>query len=100
MADNPFAEVKDLAAARDAFGPLSDAIIAYARANNATSSDHLSVAFCPMLKKYWLQKGETIRNPYYGSKMPDCGRIIDDTKDTKDTEDTKQKVNHDDGHPS
>ena len=100
MAANPFAEVNDLAAARDAFGPLSDAIIAYARANNATSSDHLSVAFCPMLKKYWLQKGETIRNPYYGSKMPDCGRIIDDTKDTKDTEDTKQKVNHNDGRPS
>jgi protein SCO1 len=89
MTDNPFAEVKDLAAARDAFAPLSDAIIAYVRANHATSPDHVSVAFCPMLEKYWLQKGDTIQNPYYGSKMLHCGRI-DDTKDTKDTKDIKQ----------
>jgi hypothetical protein len=33
------------------------------------------VAYCPMVQKYWLQRGETIQNPYYGKQMSDCGRI-------------------------
>jgi len=76
MADNPFAEADDLATAREAFGPLSDAIIAYVHATNVTSTDHVNIAFCPMARKSWLQKGETIQNPYYGSTMHDCGRIV------------------------
>jgi len=28
-----------------------------------------------MAQKYWLQKGDTIRNPFYGKAMSDCGRI-------------------------
>jgi hypothetical protein len=28
-----------------------------------------------MVQKYWLQKGETIQNPFYGKQMSDCGRI-------------------------
>jgi len=33
------------------------------------------VAYCPMVQKYWLQKGDTIQNPFYGKQMSDCGRI-------------------------
>ena len=38
--------------------------------------------FCPMAKNgkgaYWLSESQTIRNPYFGDKMMDCG----DTKET------------------
>jgi protein SCO1/2 len=73
---NPFAQVKDLAGAREAFGKLSDALIEHARAVDAALGDDVNVAYCPMAKKYWLQQGATIQNPYYGKQMSDCGRIV------------------------
>ena len=65
-----------LVAARAAFGALSDRLIAFIRASNGARDPDLSIAFCPMAQKYWLQKGERIQNPYYGKAMPDCGRIV------------------------
>jgi hypothetical protein len=41
----------------------------------AALGDEVKVAYCPMVQKYWLQKGEKIRNPFYGKQMSDCGRI-------------------------
>jgi Cu(I)/Ag(I) efflux system membrane fusion protein/cobalt-zinc-cadmium efflux system membrane fusion protein len=35
----------------------------------------LSVSYCPMVKQYWLQEGETILNPYMGQEMSDCGDV-------------------------
>jgi hypothetical protein len=32
-------------------------------------------AYCPMVKKSWLQKDGSIRNPYYGPAMPTCGEF-------------------------
>ena len=78
LAVNPFAQVDDVRAARAAFGPLSDAIIAYVRTTGASLGRDVHVANCPMARKYWLQKGETIANPYYGKQMVDCGRILAD----------------------
>ena len=65
----------DLEAAREAFGPLSDAVIAAAKAEGWTCLDDVKVAFCPMVNRSWLQKGEKIRNPFYGSAMLTCGEI-------------------------
>jgi len=31
--------------------------------------------YCPMKKAYWLSEAETIKNPYYGKKMPECGKV-------------------------
>ncbi|MBK0379777.1 DUF3347 domain-containing protein [Mucilaginibacter segetis] len=31
--------------------------------------------YCPMKKAYWLSESEEIRNPYYGSKMLECGDV-------------------------
>ena len=74
---NPFAQARDVAAARQAFGGLSEAILRYASAAGIALGDRASVAYCPMARKYWLQKGDnTIRNPYYGARMSDCGRIV------------------------
>jgi hypothetical protein len=66
---------KDIAAARDAFGTLSDAVIAAARAEGFKDLKDVKVAFCPMVKKSWLQKDEQIRNPYFGSAMSTCGEF-------------------------
>ncbi len=61
----------DLAAARKAFGPLSEAVI---EATKDARGD-VKVAFCPMANASWLQKDATIRNPYYGSGMLTCGEF-------------------------
>lgn len=65
-----------LVAARAAMGALSEALIDYARKADAGLGDGVKVAYCPMARKSWLQKGDTIRNPYYGKKMSDCGRFV------------------------
>jgi protein SCO1/2 len=74
-ASQEFQKAIDLKAARTAFVRLGDAIMAYAKATGAGIGDDVKVAYCPMVQKYWLQRGETIRNPYYGKKMSDCGRL-------------------------
>jgi protein SCO1/2 len=72
--DRPLA----IAAVRTAFGTLGDAVIAYAKDRHASLGDGVKVAYCPMVRKYWLQRGETIQNPYYGQTMSDCGRFVTD----------------------
>jgi hypothetical protein len=64
-----------LEAARDAFGKLSGAVIAYADTTKAAVGDHVSKVYCPMVKKRWLQQGETVKNPYFGKEMQSCGTI-------------------------
>jgi protein SCO1/2 len=70
-----FQKAAGLAAARAAFARLGDAIMAYAKASGASVGSDVKVAYCPMAQKYWLQKGETIQNPFYGKAMSDCGRF-------------------------
>jgi len=78
VAINPFAQAEDIAAARAAFGDLSDAIVAYAGSQRVGFGE-MKVAYCPMARKYWLQVGDAIRNPYYGGAMLECGRFVDST---------------------
>jgi hypothetical protein len=63
----------DLIAARVAFGSLSDAIITYAKTSGVSFGNGVAVAYCPMARKYWLQRGTVIRNPYYGESMLEVG---------------------------
>jgi len=70
-AADKIAAAADLKATRTAFGDLSDAVIALA----GTSPGGAKRAYCPMVKKYWLQKGDKIENPYYGSQMLRCGEF-------------------------
>ena len=62
----------DLWSARDAFGPLSDALIAYGK---EVGFGDLRVAYCPMVDKEWVQATSEIRNPFYGSMMLTCGEF-------------------------
>jgi len=75
---NPFAQATDVGAARAAFGGLSEAVLRFATAAGLTFADRAAIAYCPMMRKYWLQKGDTVQNPYYGKQMSDCGRIVSD----------------------
>jgi membrane fusion protein, copper/silver efflux system len=65
----------DLTAAREAFGALSDAVIAAGNAEGWKDVPAVKTAYCPMAKKSWLQKDGSIRNPYYGPAMPTCAEF-------------------------
>jgi hypothetical protein len=66
------AEATSLEAARAAFGDLSTALIAYADTTKQPIEGKI-VAFCPMVKKSWVQTDGAIANPYYGKAMLTCG---------------------------
>ena len=68
-------QAADLKGAREAFGPLSDAVIAAATAEGWQGLGDVKIAYCPMVNRSWLQKEQSIRNPYYGSSMLTCGEF-------------------------
>ena len=65
----------DLKAVREAFGPLSDAVVAAAKADGWTDVSGLKLAYCPMVKHTWLQTANSLQNPYFGKAMPTCGEF-------------------------
>jgi hypothetical protein len=67
------AAADDIKAARDAFKPLSEAVVALVKAD--PDGHAVKLAYCPMAKASWLQTEEKIRNPYYGSSMLSCGEF-------------------------
>jgi len=69
------AAAADLKAARDSFGPLTDAVVAAAKADGWKDLGDVKLAYCPMVKRSWLQKEDQIRNPYYGGAMLTCGEF-------------------------
>jgi HPt (histidine-containing phosphotransfer) domain-containing protein len=66
-------QAADIKAARKAFGDLSDAVIDAAKAEGWKDLPDVKVAYCPMAKRSWIQKEDSIRNPYYGTSMLTCG---------------------------
>ena len=75
-AAHALAAAEDLRAAREALGELTKPLVRYHKLTGATD---VQVAYCPMVKKAWLQKDdETIGNPYYGQEMPGCGSFVGD----------------------
>ena len=73
MAAIQLAAATEIEDAREKFGALSDAVVAYMDGLKLSAPDGVRVAFCPMKAKPWLQQGATINNPYYGSSMQTCG---------------------------
>jgi len=64
----------DITAARDAFKPLSARLIATLSAQTPISGGYVE-AFCPMANASWIQSGQKIANPYFGSSMSTCGKV-------------------------
>lgn len=64
---------KDIAAARTAFGEVSQALSDYAEKTKSGFGAGVRLAYCPMADKPWLQRDKEIKNPYYGAAMLTCG---------------------------
>ena len=64
---------------RQGFKTVSNALIHAVQAFGAGSGNPIHQAHCPMAFEFtgadWLQEGEAIRNPYFGSEMLECGTI-------------------------
>lgn len=67
------ADAPDIAAMRESFKELS------AIASEMQLPPEYAVAYCPMYKggSKWVQKRETLANPYYGATMLTCGNFLD-----------------------
>jgi mono/diheme cytochrome c family protein len=64
-----------IAGARRAFGTTSEALVAYLNSGSVPLIAGVRIAYCPMVRKPWLQKDGPVENPYYGSKMLACGEL-------------------------
>jgi hypothetical protein len=69
------AKATDLKGARVAFKALSLALIEFASKNPALAGSYRQV-HCPMVNADWLQKEATVKNPYLGKEMPQCGEFV------------------------
>lgn len=65
--------------ARTAFAVVTDAMLSYLGASKNPLGTSLTLAHCPMALDNkgakWLQLGETLENPYFGSEMLRCGTV-------------------------
>jgi hypothetical protein len=66
----------DLEKQRIAFGDVSVLLWRVVKGSGNLSKE-VYYQYCPMKKMYWLSREETIKNPYYGSKMLTCGNVAD-----------------------
>lgn len=73
------AESKDLKSQREHFSSLSDGMIALAKSTKL-STEPVYQQYCPMKKANWLSSDKAIKNPYYGSSMLTCGKIVNTIK--------------------
>jgi len=69
------ASAAEIADAREKFGTLTDAVVTYMDGLHLKAAEGVRKAYCPMARKSWLQKGDTLANPYYGTSMPTCGEF-------------------------
>jgi len=70
---------KDLKTQREHFAALSTDMIALAKSTKL-SSEPVYQLYCPMKKANWLSSSTTIKNPYYGSSMLTCGKVVETLK--------------------
>ncbi len=69
-AADALAKAETIEAARAAFGPLAEGLVAW----RTLAGSGPAVAFCPMAGKRWLETDAAeLDNPYYGSSMLRCG---------------------------
>ena len=71
----------DIKAARRDFAYFSTAVSDLVRENRLHRAAGLHIFQCPMAPGIgtgrWLQRSGALRNPFYGSEMPNCGEEID-----------------------
>ncbi|SRR6266540_5350536 len=72
-------EMKDINHQREHFANLSSNMLAVAKAVKLSDQPIYQVN-CPMKKAYWLSNEATIKNPYFGSAMLTCGKVVETLK--------------------
>jgi hypothetical protein len=76
------AQAKDVEAAREQFGVLSEALVPkFLEAGLPGVQGFM----CSMKKKPWVQRGSTAANPYFGKAMATCGTPIKGNEKSKRT---------------
>lgn len=64
---------------RSYFGHISEIVYCTIKSFNLKEEMDLYAAYCPMAfggqGAYWITESRELRNPYFGEKMSDCGRI-------------------------
>ena len=80
---NKIASAKDIGAVREHFKPLSNQMVALAKAFGPFDAP-VYVQHCPMADDYkgadWLSQEAPILNPYFGASMLTCGKVVQEIK--------------------
>lgn len=66
-------KTEDIKVQRTSFATLSQELIKLFKANKPDNV-MIYIHYCPMKKAYWLSGSKEILNPYFGKKMPSCGK--------------------------
>jgi multidrug efflux pump subunit AcrA (membrane-fusion protein) len=78
-------DTPDLKSARGQFEVFSTVVADLFREKHLQDSTKLHIFECPMApvtgKARWLQRSAEIQNPFFGTKMPDCGEELTDSAD-------------------
>ena len=69
-------ETKDLKKQREHFANLSNNMATLAKSVKLGTRP-IYQAYCPMKKANWLSSDKEIKNPYYGSAMLTCGKVVE-----------------------
>jgi hypothetical protein len=72
----PISETKDIKIQREHFANLSNNMVTLAKAVKLTTLP-VYQAYCPMKRANWLSNDKAIKNPYYGSQMLTCGKVVE-----------------------
>jgi hypothetical protein len=69
----------DIKRAREGFKKISRALTDYVKRGDPEGSKKqgLKIFYCPMVKEEWIQKGDSVENPFYGKAMLKCGNKVD-----------------------
>lgn len=70
------AGTKDIKTQRTYFANFSGNMATVARSLKLTGKPVYRM-YCPMKKAYWLSNDSTIKNPYFGNSMLNCGQVIE-----------------------
>ena len=69
-------ETKDIKKQREHFANLSNNMATLAKSVKLATQP-IYQAYCPMKKANWLSSDKEIKNPYYGSAMLACGKVVE-----------------------
>lgn len=73
---SPISDTKDIKKQRQHFSNLSNNMATLAKAMKLTNQP-IYQAYCPMQKANWLSSSKEIKNPYFGSAMLTCGKVVE-----------------------